>query len=452
MRALVPLSAAAGLSFVVVALLVFQAPASAVGGPAGSAASTGTPVFDVFPAPSSLFDSDNAGEPSVGVDWVTGNVLFQASSSTYSVSFNDATTPAGDTWTDVSAPILVNLDPILVTDSASGRTWAGGLAGPCMNGYYSDDDSSWSPMANPCTLVTIDHQSIGAGPWHSPGSPALVGSYPLAVYYCAQEAYDACATSTDGGLTFGAPVLVSGDCGSFHGHIKVSPDGTAYLPNANCGTQVGGALSTDNGNTWDSYHIASSASSGRGFDPSVATTPNNTLYESWTDSDNHPYVGVSWDHGAHWKRIQDLASSVSPALKAATFEAMTAGDNKRAAVAFLGTTTGTGNPFASGYAGVWDLYVSYTYDGGTTWATQKITTDPVQRGCLNDGGTGATSCRNLLDFMDASVTEDGRVVVAYADGCINTCAGTSGTAAMSTDAYATIARQASGKGLFSAYD
>jgi titin len=77
----------------------------------------------------------------------------------------------------------------------------------------------------------------------------------------------------------------------------------------------------------------------------------------------------------------------------------------------------------------------------------------VQRGGINDGGTTSSDHRNLLDFMDASLTKDGRVVVAYADGCLGACNGPSGTPAESaTDNYATIAYQTAGNGLFSADD
>jgi PKD repeat protein len=162
-------------------------------------------------------------------------------------------------------------------------------------------------------------------------------------------------------------------------------------------------------------------------------------------------VGRSSDHGATWTGVVDLANTVSPPITASTFQAAVAGDNGRVAVAFLGSQTGSGVPFDNGYHGVWNLFVSYTYDGGVTWTTVKASTDPVQRGCIWDQG-GSNACRNLLDFMDANVTKDGRVVVGYADGCINACAGASGTEAQSVDAYATIARQSTGKGLFAAYD
>ena len=124
-------------------------------------------------------------------------------------------------------------------------------------------------------------------------------------------------------------------------------------------------------------------------------------------------------------------------------------DNDRVAVAFLGSTDGTGNPYGGNIAGRWDLYVSYTYDGGLTWTTVKATTDPVQRGCIYDVITSPSCHRNLLDFMDAGVSTDGRVRVAYADGCVSaTCVGPAGGSGDSTAARGTIARQTGGDGLY----
>jgi hypothetical protein len=119
---------------------------------------------------------------------------------------------------------------------------------------------------------------------------------------------------------------------------------------------------------------------------------------------------------------------------------MVAGDDGRAALAFLGTTT-AGDDQAASFAGVWHLYVATTTDGGTSWSLNDVTgSDPVQRGCIWLGG-GSNQCRNLLDFMDASVTRDGRIVVAFADGCTGACA----TGGPNTwDAYATLAVQNSG--------
>ena len=81
----------------------------------------------------------------------------------------------------------------------------------------------------------------------------------------------------------------------------------------------------------------------------------------------------------------------------------------------------------------------------------------MQRGSICTGGTTCGNDRNLLDFIDATIDPQGRVEVGYADGCIKTCVtDASQTAAAgpadAQAAYATIARQSTGKSLFSAYD
>ena len=417
-----------------------------VGNPAPASALSGTPVFTNYAAPASLFGAANAGEPSLGVNGRSGAMMYMAGTSTLKVTVS----PTGQaTWTDVTPPLSIfNIDPILSTDRVTGRTFAGGLDGECSLLSYSDDDgASWLPAGNACAGV-IDHETVGSGPFSTGGLP-VPHLYSRATYYCAQTSYDACATSTDGGITFGPPVPVLGACGSLHGHVKVSADGTAYLPNSHCGGKAGGGITTNNGLTWSSYTIPGSDEAATGFDPSVATTPDNTVYESWEGANHHPYVALSKDHGAAWTAPYDLGASLG--VVNATFQTVVAGDNGRAAVAFLGSTT-PGSPFVESWPGVWDLYVAHTYDGGATWTTTKATTDPVQRGWMCADGTTCGSGRNLLDFMDAGVTKDGRVVVGYADGCIAACAQPTGTQAQSSSAYATIAYQSSGKGLFAAFD
>jgi hypothetical protein len=101
---------------------------------------------------------------------------------------------------------------------------------------------------------------------------------------------------------------------------------------------------------------------------------------------------------------------------------------------------------------VWHLYVAETYDGGNTWTTVDATPDdPVQRGTICAGGTlgCGNGTRNLLDFMGITVDKQGRVLVGYADGCVDACA-ISGPNSFTS--LATIARQVSGKRLFAKYD
>jgi plastocyanin len=129
---------------------------------------------------------------------------------------------------------------------------------------------------------------------------------------------------------------------------------------------------------------------------------------------------------------------------------MVAGDDDRASIAYIGTPTGGNYQDSANFHGVWHLYVDTTYDGGKTWVTSDATpNDPVQLGSICTAGTTCGSDRNLLDFIDSTIDAQGQVEVAFADGCTGACV-TGG--ANNHDAYATIARQSSGKPLFAAND
>jgi hypothetical protein len=159
-------------------------------------------------------------------------------------------------------------------------------------------------------------------------------------------------------------------------------------------------------------------------------------------------VAVSHDHGATWINITDVGTALG--IQNVAFPAMVAGDGNRAALAFLGTPTGGNAQDTANFTGVWHLYIAHTFDGGATWTLVDATpTDPVQRGSICLSGTTCGNDRNLLDFIDATVDKQGRVLVGYADGCIGACV-TAGPNSFS--AQGTIARQATGKGLFAAFD
>ena len=112
---------------------------------------------------------------------------------------------------------------------------------------------------------------------------------------------------------------------------------------------------------------------------------------------------------------------------------MVAGDNDRAAVAFLGTTSGGDDQrgathidakVGAVFPGVWHLYIAATTDRGKHWTTYDATPhDPVQRGCISVSNSGllAPGCRNLLDYIDITIDPTGHALVAYTDGCIGEC-------------------------------
>ena len=405
------------------------------------------PGYQNYAAPNGLGTS--AGEPSIGANWQTGKVMFQASLQTLRVGFNDTTSPATATWEDVSAPntSLLSLDAILFTDHTTGRTQVSQLTGvDSLSAVSADDGQTWTPSQGGGIPSGVDHQTVGGGPYAQPVPPGALA--PHAVYYCSQEDVTAfCARSDDGGLTFGPGIpIYTTQCGGIHGHVKVAPDGTVYVPNRSCDAHQGVAVSTDNGMTWAVHEIPGSTAGDT--DPSVGIGSDGTAYFGYENGDHHPRIAVSHDRGTTW--VHDQGVGLELGLQNSVFPAVVAGDGDRAAFAFHGSPTG-GDYNNTAFPGVWHLYVAHTYDGGQTWATTDVTpNDPVQRGSICTAGTTCTgNTRNLLDFFDATVDAQGRVLVGYADGCIGACV--QGGANSYTN-LATIARQTSGKRLFSQYD
>jgi len=413
------------------------------------------PAYATYAAPDSLTDAHNAGEPSIGVNPTTGAVMYQAYTSTFRVGFSGTSA----TWQDKSAnatngcPLgsTTSLDPILFTDRATGRTFESQLAGKAALTCYTDDDGdTWTTTTGSGINSGVDHQTIGGGPFADNGLGALTG-YPNAVYYCSQDIADAlCASSHDGGLTYGpaVPIYDLTQCGGLHGHVKVDPvTGTVYVPNKGCGAGQAVAVSEDNGLHWSVRPVPGSTPGDS--DPSVGIGSNGTVYFGYQAADGHAKVAVSHDHGETWVDGQDVGAQLG--VQNVVFPAMVAGDDNRAAFAFLGTTTGGNYQDTANFAGVWHLYIATTIDGGTSWKTVDATpTDPVQRGSICTGGTTCGDDRNLLDFMDVTVDGQGRVLVGFADGCTGACAADGG--AQNYDALATIARQTDGPRLYSADD
>jgi hypothetical protein len=454
----------------------------------------GAPAFVNYPAPddckapntppgciqpatgSTTASTHSAGEPSIGVNWNTGKVFIEAGNHTLRVTFNDAVKPATASWEDKRSPFSrVSLDPILFTDDGHfggpNRTFASQLILACSLMSFTDDDANtWLPSQGCGEPEGIDHQTVGGGPYASP--EPVHSAYPHAIYYCSQDVVAAfCARSDDGGLTFGAgiPIFIfakinglnlgPGTCGGLHGHVRVSPDGTAYIPDEHCFdannvTRPGVAVSTDNGVSWTVRTVPDAKGISPGSDPSVAAGANNTIYFGYVNVDGHAKIAVSHDRGLHWSKSQDAGTPFG--IQNAEFAEVIAGDDTRAAFAFLGTPT-AGDTQSADFTGVWHLYASFTYNGGRTWTTVDATpSDPVQRGCIWNQG-GSNPCRNLLDFNDITVDKFGRVLVGYADGCTGTCVtdptqNASKGPSNAQDALATIARQVGGRGLFAAFD
>jgi hypothetical protein len=413
----------------------------------------------------------DAGEPSIGVNWNSevgtngGRAMYIAILQTLRITFTD-TCPNSPTalWENKSAPntSAQSFDPILFTDNSranpTGRTQISQLllAGSA-SAFTDDDGDTWVPSQGAGIPSGIDHQTVGGGgPFHAPLVP-LPGAYPNAIYYCAQALVDGnCAISLDGGVTYGPAVVAWTDqCGGLHGHIKVGPDGTAYLPNKDCGGNQALVVSENNGVSWVIRPVPGSTAAGSdaavGIGRGDEVAGRGRVYIGYADGDTRPVIATSDDGGVNWSQPLDVGAAFG--INNVVFPAVVAGDDDRAAFAFYGTPT-EGGLTGPKFTGIWHLYVAHTYDGGQTWRTVDVTpNDPMQRGCIWLGG-GANICRNMLDFAGIDVDKRGRVLVAYNDGC----AGAECSQALpnavgnSYTSIGAIARQTGGKGLFAAHD
>jgi hypothetical protein len=418
----------------------------------------------------------NAGEPSIGNNWLTDTSIYYSGLETLFVKFDGSCPASGlsSTWVNRAAPtqIAVDSDPIGFTDSPLGRSFTGELtllSPTCKTSFTDNDGQIWVPTQGSGLASAVDHETIGGGVYHTP-IPSLPTPYNHAVYYCSQDTQNntgLCSRSDDGGLTFGPSVPVTPPlqnvCTGLHGHVKVSPkDGTVYVPFNTCDGAGSVAESEDNGITWTVRHVqngvVSTAPSASFQDPAVSIDANGRVYFAIANNDTQAVVATSDDHGQTWKNLFSVSDVYG--LKNVRYPAATAGDMNRAAVAFYGTTT-AGDALQPTFAGVWHLYVASTFDGGKHWTTTDATPNaPMQRGCIWAKG-GANICRNLLDFFDMTVDKNGRVQVGYVNGCEGgpcvqaplTAQGESlpgqGNGYTST---ATIARQSSGRRLFAAND
>src|SRR3954451_2441154 len=320
-----------------------------------AAAAAQAPTFSNYVGPTAMVG--DAGEPSIGYNPKTDATFFQAYTTTAKVTGFDSL--GGPTWTDVTQPLATtSLDPILWTDRDTGRTITSQLLLACSQAVTSDDDgASWLPSQG-CGIGTgIDHQTIGGGPF----APTPIGLtsplYPNAVYYCTQDGVVAahCATSLDGGMTFGPEreIYTVNQCPLLlHGHVKVAPNGTAYVPTADCDGKQSLAVTKDNGLTWTVEEVPKSTTQDES-DPHLGIGDKGTLYLGWQGGDGRDlgdkgYVADARSKGKAWISVKPAGSTTwrgRPDVRAAAgikniqFREFFAGADTSSAYAFLGTKT-----------------------------------------------------------------------------------------------------------------
>lgn len=387
----------------------------------------------------------DGAEPSIGVT-STGCVFF--------IAFEKVMRSCdyGETWEDVTGPMCAfqTNDPWGWVDPVTDRIFNVQMQGLETSWICWSDDDGDTWIGNPHDSGTTpinDHIKLATGPWTTSGYGAIgqvsQSFYDQAVYYCYNKlAGIFCFTSFDGGASFEAGGQVIGLAttdGGLHGAITSAPDGTVYVtPRVETPTVI---VSKDNGLTW--FAETMGEDSGTPYprkNSEVATDTQSNAYHIWTGADEGVYMSRSTDSGETWEQDSIRISPVE--IISSVFPQVDAGDPGRIAITYLGSENSSqiGQPNLDGepwdgnahYANsnvTYHLYVTYSLnalDANPVFQTHRVTSDPVQIGsiCLNSGDCRdiGGSNRNLLDFNDLHIDRDGRVFIAFADGCTGSCA------------------------------
>ena len=358
----------------------------------------------------------------------------------------------GKTWEDVAGPqcAFQTNDPWGWVDPITDRVFAVQMQGLETSWICWSDDDGETWMGNPHDSGTTpinDHIKLASGPWtnsgYGIGGQLSQAFYETAVYYCYNKlAGIFCFTSFDGGATFEAGGQIIGLAttnGGLHGAIMSAPDGTVYVtPRVATPTVI---VSKDNGLTWFERNMGEDAGTPNPRKNSeVATDSQSNAYHIWTGADEGVYMSRSTDSGETWEQTSIRISPIE--VISTAFPQVDAGDPGRIAITYLGSENASelqqpnldgepwdGNAHYANSNVSYYLYVTYSLnalDENPVFHTIRASADPVQVGsiCLNSGDCRdiGGSNRNLLDFNDLHIDKDGRVYIAFADGCTGECA------------------------------
>lgn len=386
-------------------------------------------------------------EPTMGAT-SNGDLYFSITPSSGVAAGWDASiaksTDGGQSWKDVgprlptghSMPPETN-DPYIYVDPSTDRIFTFHMSPIllCAVLSYSDDGGkTWQSNPNGCSPTVIwDHQTIVAA---KPRETETNG-YPNILHQCVNAVYAAmCATSTDGGFTWGPSTMVypkpepTQTCGAQHGHLTTAPDGHVYLPTSLCGTFPTVFISGDDGKSWRESRIAEIDTPFA--DPTVSVDSKGNLYASFIDEQGFLYFTTSTNNGEKWAKPTRIADGYTTNMPV-----LVAGDPGKVAIAYPATDDLPEGYDTEGYLNgpqgelvktiSWGANFSVSHDALSAKPRFKTVvstgSDPIGRGRICIRGT---RCEFLVDFIEAVIGPDGRPYASFSDGCLDVCAKTPG--------------------------
>jgi hypothetical protein len=391
----------------------------------------------------------NIGEPSVDVDPSNGNIYVTSPTGIPCGAVNAEcivfwrSTDGGATFVQPAPNAF--LHPLGGGDSdvihdGLGHVFAADLRSLVDTGVWRsvDQGNTWTGTdMGPCS----DREWIAWG-----GPNALTG--PLTIYetqnsgVCAPGALFQFWRSVDDGLTF-LPVSVVGanDLAALgytadatvQGGVeaKLSVDlvsGAIYVAWATQAIQDATnattrilvvSRSTDAGATWQS-HLAYAGPLGTSIQnlfPILAVDHGGNAYAAFSTQLPGQNMGVyltnSTDRGTTWSAAQ----RVNPTDQSAVFPAITAGDNGRVDLIWIGTSgTNVSDP-----TNQWNIFFGQSRNAdksGARWSTGQISTQVMHRGDICNRGLNCNifgGNRDLADFISVTVDADGNANAVWTD-------------------------------------
>ena len=219
------------------------------------------PRYQILSAPSESGANSTTGEFNIGFNPKTGNIMTNSWGDVFRVTPPEKRTPAlpeagPALWQDVS-PSLASADDAgsdprhrpVDRPHVRRRTATTG-AERALRLHRRRRRQLDTDVRAPASNGGVDHQTHRRRAVPGAAGSALNGIYPNAVYYCSQadRRRHVRSAPTAAACTFGPgrPGLQRlTECGGLHGHIKVAPDGTVYLPNKTCGSERGRSAVSD---------------------------------------------------------------------------------------------------------------------------------------------------------------------------------------------------------------
>jgi hypothetical protein len=328
-----------------------------------------------------------------------------------------------------------------VAVDAAGTVYVSNLGGGIQVHKSTDQGATWTYIGN-----VVEEDEFSDRQWMAAGRAGhlIVAWMGSGTDLAGDEQGRAVVVNStfDGGLTWTGALALGSNIG-WLGQVAFAPDGSAYLPFTQVESSGTGAVlytvgevfsmqvarTFDGGWTWDvvdtGIRIATNTQgghwSGVNMAPALDVTGDGTVIVAWSEDVNSPgqatatgaalYAIASTDDGATWSDRHAIGRPPT-----AIMPWVTGGAGDRFAVTYFASDV----PLDPDYTGgVWSVIAEVvdgiTSPGGPTSYPTVIEAGVHQGAICSRGGACllSGSDRALLDFFEADVLPDGRLVVAY---------------------------------------